>query len=92
MNLTKNEIWEIQHILRKERDLMKQKSQEWYNDNEDDKSISLMCDSKANMIDALINKLDEILKYNELTKSINNFNESINTDNNINEDFKNLFI
>jgi hypothetical protein len=92
MKLTKQEIWEIQSILRKERDLMKQKSQEWYNDNEDDKSISLMCDSKANMIDALINKLDEILKYNELTKSINNFNESINTDNNINEDFKNLFI
>ena len=92
MKLTKQEIWEIQSILRKERDLMKQKSQEWYNDNEDDKSISLMCDSKANMIDALINKLDEILKYNELTKSINNFNESINTDNNINDDFKNLFI
>ena len=92
MKLTKQEIWEIQSILRKERDLMKQKSQEWYNDNEDDKSISLMCDSKANMIDALINKLDEILKYEYLTKSIDNFNESINTDNNINEDFKNLFI
>ncbi len=92
MNLTKNEIWEIQHILRKERDLMKQKSQEWYNDNEDDKSISLMCDSKANIIDALINKLDEILKYNELTKSINNFNESINSDNNISDVFKKLFI
>lgn len=92
MKLTKQEIWEIQSILRKERDLMEQKSQEWYNDNEDDKSISLMCDSKANMIDALINKLDEILKYEYLTKSIDNFNESINTDNNINEDFKNLFI
>ena len=92
MKLTKQEIWEIQHILRKERDLMKQKSQEWYNDNEDDKSISLMCDSKANIIDALINKLDEILKYEYLTKSINNFNESINSDNNINDDFKNLFI
>lgn len=92
MNLTKDEIWEIQYILKKERDLMKQKSQEWYNDNEDDKSISLMCDNKANMIDALINKLDEVLKYNELTKSINNFNDSINTDNNINDDFKNLFI
>jgi len=92
MNLTKNEIWEIQHILRKERDLMKQKSQEWYNDNEDDKSISLMCDSKANVIDALINKLDEVLKYNELTKSINNFNESVNSDNNISDVFKKLFI
>ena len=92
MKLTKQEIWEIQSILRKERDLMKQKSQEWYNDDEDDKSISLMCDNKANMIDALIIKLDEILKYEHLTKSINNFNESINTDNNINEDFKNLFI
>ena len=92
MKLTKQEIWEIQSILRKERDLMKQKSQEWYNDNEDDKSISLMCDSKANIIDALINKLDEILKYEYLTKSINNFNESINSDNNINDDFKNLFI
>lgn len=92
MKLTKQEIWEIQSILRKERDLMKQKSQEWYNDDEDDKSISLMCDNKANMIDALINKLDEILKYEYLTKSIDNFNESINTDNNINEDFKNLFI
>ena len=92
MNLTKNEIWEIQHILRKERDLMKQKSQEWYNDNEDDKSISQMCDSKANIIDALINKLDEVLKYNELTKSINNFNESINSDNNISDVFKKLFI
>jgi hypothetical protein len=90
MNLTKNEIWEIQHILRKERDLMKQKSQEWYNDNEDDKSISLMCDNKANMIDALINKLDEILKYEYLTKSINNFNDSVKLDNNINNDFKNL--
>ena len=92
MNLTKNEIWEIQHILRRERDLMKQKSQEWYNDDEDDKSISLMCDNKANMIDALINKLDEILKYNELTKSVNNFNQSVNSDNNISDDFKNLFI
>ena len=92
MKLTKQEIWEIQSILKKERDLMKQKSQEWYNDDEDDKSISLMCDNKANMIDALINKLDEILKYEYLTKSIDNFNESINTDNNINEDFKNLFI
>ena len=92
MKLTKQEIWEIQSILRKERDLMKQKSQEWYNDDEDDKSISLMCDNKANMIDALIIKLDEILKYEYLTKSINNFNESINSDNNINDDFKNLFI
>ncbi len=92
MKLTKQEIWEIQHILRKERDLMMQKSQEWYNDNEDDKSISLMCDNKANMMTALIKKLDEILKYNELTKSINNFNDSINSDNNINDDFKNLFI
>ena len=92
MNLTKEEIWEIQHILKKERDLMEQKSQEWYNDNDDDKSISLMCDNKANMMTALIKKLDEILKYNELTKSINNFNDSINSDNNINEDFKNLFI
>ena len=90
MNLTKNEIWEIQHILKKERDLMEQKSIEWAGDNEDDKSISLMCDNKANMIDALINKLDEILKYNELTKSINNFNDSIKSDNNINNDFKNL--
>lgn len=92
MKLTKQEIWEIQSILRKERDLMKQKSQEWYNDDEDDKSISLMCDNKANMIDSLIIKLDEILKYEYLTKSINNFNESINSDNNINDDFKNLFI
>ncbi len=92
MNLTKNEIWEIQSILRKERDLMEQKSQEWYNDNEDDKSISLMCDNKANMIDALINKLDEILKYEYLTKSINNFNESVKSDDNINNDLKNLFI
>ena len=92
MKLTKEEIWEIQHILRKEKYLMEQKSQEGYNDNEDDKSISLMCDSKANMMTALIKKLDEILKYNELTKSINNFNDSINSDNNINEDFKNLFI
>lgn len=71
---------------------MEQKSQEWYNDDEDDKSISQMCDSKANMIDALINKLDEILKYNELTKSIANFNESVKSDDNINNDFKNLFI
>jgi len=92
MNLTKEEIWDIQHILKRERDLMMQKSQEWYNDNEDDKSISLMCDNKANMIDALINKLDEILKYEYLTKSIVSFNESVKSDENINEDFKNLFI
>lgn len=92
MKLTKQEIWEIQHILKKEKHLMEQKSQEWYNDDEDDKSISQMCDSKANMIDALINKLDEILKYNELTKSIANFNESVKSDDNINNDFKNLFI
>ena len=90
MNLTKNEIWEIQHILKKERDLMEQKSIEWAGDNEDDKSISLMCDNKANMIDSLINKLDEILKYEYLTKSINNFNDSVKLDNNINNDFKNL--
>ena len=71
---------------------MEQKSIEWAGDNEDDKSISLMCDNKANMIDALINKLDEILKYQYLTKSINNFNDSVKSDNNINNDFKNLLL
>lgn len=92
MNLTKNEILEIRSILRKEKDLMEKKSIEWAGDNEDDKSISLMCDNKANMIGALMIKLEEILKYNELTKSINNFNDSIKSDDNINNDFKNLFI
>ena len=92
MKLTKQEIWDIQSILKKERNLMDNKAIEWAGDDEDDKSISLMCENKANQITALINKLDEVLKYNELTKSINNFNESINSDNNINDDFKNLFI
>lgn len=92
MNLTKNEIWEIQSILKKERNLMDNKAIDWAGDDDEDKSISLMCQNKANQITALINKLDEVLKYNELTKSINNFNDSINTDNNINDDFKNLFI
>lgn len=92
MKLTKTEIWEIQSILRKEREIMEQKSIEWAGDDEDDKSISLMCDNKANQITCLIDKLDEILKYNELTKSVNNFNQSINSDNNISDDFKNLFI
>ena len=92
MKLTKQEIWDIQSILKKERNLMENKAIDWAGDDEDDKSISLMCENKANQITALIKKLDEVLKYNELTKSINNFNDSINSDNNINEDFKNLFI
>jgi hypothetical protein len=92
MKLTKNEIWEIQSILKKERNLMDNKAIDWAGDDEDDKSISLMCENKANQITALIKKLDEILKYNELTKSINNFNDSIKSDDNINNDFKNLFI
>lgn len=92
MKLTKNEIWEIQNILKKERNLMDNKAIEWAGDDEDDKSISVMCENKANQITALIKKLDEILKYNELTKSINNFNDSIKSDSNINDDFKNLFI
>ena len=71
---------------------MENKAIEWAGDDEDDKSISLMCENKANQITALIKKLDEILKYNELTKSIANFNESVKSDNNINDDFKNLFI
>jgi len=92
MKLTKQEIWEIQSILKKERNLLDNKAIDWAGDDEDDKSISLMCSNKANQITALINKLDEILKYNELSKSINNFNESINSDDNINDDFRNLFI
>ena len=71
---------------------MDNKAIEWAGDDDEDKSISLMCQNKANQITTLINKLDEVLKYNELTKSINNFNDSINTDNNINDEFKNLFI
>jgi hypothetical protein len=92
MKLTKQEIKDIQSILRKERNLMDNKAIDWAGDDEDDKSISLMCENKANQISELIEKLNEILKYNELTKSINNFNDSINSDNNINEDFRNLFI
>jgi hypothetical protein len=92
MKLTKQEISEIQSILKKERNLMDQKAIDWAGDDEDDKSISIMCENKANQITNLIKKLDEVLKYNELTKSINNFNDSINSDNNINEDFRNLFI
>ena len=92
MKLTKQEIWEIQSILKKERNLMDNKAIEWRNDDEDDKSISLMCENKARNIQILIDKLDEILKYNELSNSINNFNKSINSDDNINDDFKNLFI
>ena len=71
---------------------MQNKAIDWAGDDDEDKSISLMCENKANQITALIKKLDEVLKYNELTKSINNFNDSINSDNNINDDFKNLFI
>ena len=71
---------------------MDNKAIDWAGDDEDDKSISLMCSNKANQITSLIKKLDEILKYNELSKSINNFNDSISTDDNINDDFKNLFI
>lgn len=92
MKLTKQEIWEIQSILRKERNLMENKAIDWAGDDDKDKSISLMCENKANQITDLIKKLDEVLKYNELSASINNFNESINSDNNINDDFKNLFI
>ena len=92
MKLTKQEIWDIQNILKKERNLMDNKAIEWAGDDEDDKSISIMCENKANQITGLIKKLDEVLKYNELSASINNFNNSINSDNNINDDFKNLFI
>lgn len=92
MKLTKQEIWDIQSILKKERNLMENKAIDWAGDDDEDKSISLMCENKANQITGLIKKLDEVLKYNELTKSINNFNDSINSDNNINDDFKNLFI
>jgi len=92
MKLTKQEIWDIQSILRKERNVMQNKAIDWAGDDDEDKSISLMCENKANQITALIKKLDEVLKYNELSASINNFNNSINSDNNINDDFKNLFI
>lgn len=92
MKLTKNEIWEIQNILKRERNLMDQKAIEWAGDYEEDKSISLICKSKANQITYLIQKLDEILKYEYLTKPLNKLNESIKSDNNINDEFKNLFI
>lgn len=92
MKLTKQEIRDIQNVLSKERELMINYSIAYEGDYEDDKCVSLMYDNKANQISELIYKLDEILKYNELTKSINNFNESINSDDNINDDFKNLFI
>ena len=92
MKLTKNEIWEIQNILKRERNLMDQKAIEWAGDDEVDKSISLICESKANQITCLIQKLDDILKYEYLTKPLNKLNESIKSDNNINDEFKNLFI
>lgn len=92
MKLTKQEIRDIQNVLSKERELMINYSIAYEGDYEDDKCVSLMYDNKANQISELIHKLDEILKYNELSKSINNFNESINSDDNINDDFKNLFI
>ena len=92
MKLTKQEIRDIQYVLKKERELMINYSIAYEGDYEDDKCVSLMYDNKADQISELIHKLDEILKYNELTKSINNFNDSINSDDNINDDFKNLFI
>jgi predicted esterase YcpF (UPF0227 family) len=92
MKLTKQEIRDIQSILKKERNVMQNKAIDWAGDDDEDKSISLMCENKANQITALIKKLDEVLKYNELSASINNFNNSINSDDNINDDFKNLFI
>lgn len=92
MKLTKQEIRDIQNVLSKERELMINYSIAYEGDYEDDKCLSLMYDNKADQISELIHKLDEILKYNELTKSINNFNDSINSDDNINDDFKNLFI
>lgn len=92
MKLTKQEIRDIQYVLKKERELMINYSIAYEGDYEDDKCVSLMYDNKANQISELIYKLDEILKYNELSKSISNFNESINSDDNINDDFKNLFI
>lgn len=92
MKLTKNEIWEIQNILKRERNLMDQKAIEWAGDDDEDKSISLICESKSNQITCLIQKLDDILKYEYLTKPLNKLNESIKSDNNINDEFKNLFI
>jgi len=59
---------------------------------ENDKYVGYEITCDLDRTNWLIKKLDEILKYNELTKSINNFNDSINSDNNINDDFKNLFI
>ena len=88
MNLTKDEIWEIQYILKKERNLMDNKAIEWRNDDEDDKSISLMCENNARNIQILIDKLDKIWKQNHC----NNLNQSIKSDDNISDDFKNLFI
>ena len=88
MNLTKDEIWEIQYILKKERNLLDNKAIEWSNDDEDDKSISLMCENKARNIQILIDKLDKIWKQNHY----NNLNHSIKSDDNISDDFKNLFI
>lgn len=92
MKLTKQEIRDIQYVLKKERELMINYSIAYEGDYEDDKCVSLMYDNKANQISELIEKLNEILKYNELSKSINSFNKSINSDDNINDDFKNLFI
>jgi hypothetical protein len=66
MKLDKYDIWEITYILKKEKELMEQKAKEWMNDDEDDKSISLMCLNKAKKLNEIIFKLKqyEIYKNN----------------------------
>jgi hypothetical protein len=66
MKLDKYDIWEITYILKKEKELMEQKAKEWMNDDEDDKSISLMCLNKAKKLTEIIFKLKqyEIYKNN----------------------------
>ncbi len=63
MKLNKYDIWEITYILKKEKELMEQKAKEWMNDDEDDKSISLMCLNKAKKLNEIIFKLKQYEVY-----------------------------
>lgn len=56
---------DLKWLIDKEIELLEIKSQEWYNDDEEDKSISLMCDNQIKELQSLKNKVSQ-LKMNQL--------------------------
>lgn len=51
---------DLKWLIDKEIEILEIKSQEWYNDDEEDKSISLMCDNQIKELQSLKNKVSQL--------------------------------